>query len=166
MTNEQTRADRQRRRLIVGCWFCRQHAHDNMLATTRVLLASACRRAVVRNSVGATQRMLLPPSSSSHMRIAKRDMSVRIRLARFGRKKRPFYRIRVADSRSPRDGKFIEAVGTYDPLPSRKDNMKQVRLNRERIEVRFFSVRCSRRQRGGAWVLRCGVVLYRVVSCR
>ncbi|RMG59839.1 MAG: 30S ribosomal protein S16 [Deltaproteobacteria bacterium] len=43
-------------------------------------------------------------------------MAVRIRLARHGRKKRPFYRIVVAFSESPRDGRFIEKVGTYDPL--------------------------------------------------
>ena len=43
-------------------------------------------------------------------------MVVRIRLARHGRKKRPFYRLVVADSRSPRDGKFIEMIGTYNPL--------------------------------------------------
>jgi ribosomal protein S16 len=44
-------------------------------------------------------------------------MGVRIRLARFGRTHAPFYRIFVADSRSPRDGRHIEVVGTYDPLP-------------------------------------------------
>ena len=43
-------------------------------------------------------------------------MSVKIRLKRIGSKKRPFYRIVVADSRSPRDGRFIETVGTYNPL--------------------------------------------------
>ncbi|WP_054700075.1 30S ribosomal protein S16 [Secundilactobacillus odoratitofui] len=43
-------------------------------------------------------------------------MSVKIRLKRMGSKKRPFYRIVVADSRSPRDGRFIEKVGTYNPL--------------------------------------------------
>ena len=43
-------------------------------------------------------------------------MSVKIRLKRMGAKKRPFYRIVVADSRSPRDGRFIETVGTYNPL--------------------------------------------------
>ncbi|MFQ5588066.1 MAG: 30S ribosomal protein S16 [Nitrospiria bacterium] len=43
-------------------------------------------------------------------------MAVRIRLARMGRHKRPFYRLVVADSESPRDGKFIEILGTYDPL--------------------------------------------------
>jgi small subunit ribosomal protein S16 len=41
---------------------------------------------------------------------------VKIRLARHGRHKRPFYRIVVADSHSPRDGRFIEVLGTYDPL--------------------------------------------------
>jgi small subunit ribosomal protein S16 len=45
-------------------------------------------------------------------------MALRIRLARFGAKKRPFYRIVVANSESPRDGKFLEILGTYDP---RKD---------------------------------------------
>ena len=43
-------------------------------------------------------------------------MSVKIRLKRMGSKKAPFYRIVVADSRSPRDGRFIETVGTYNPL--------------------------------------------------
>ena len=43
-------------------------------------------------------------------------MAVKIRLMRMGAKKKPFYRIIVADSRSPRDGKFIETLGTYDPL--------------------------------------------------
>ncbi len=43
-------------------------------------------------------------------------MAVKIRLARHGAKKRPYYRIVVADSRCPRDGRFIEEVGRYDPL--------------------------------------------------
>lgn len=43
-------------------------------------------------------------------------MAVKIRLKRMGRKKQPFYRIIVADSESPRDGKFLETVGTYNPL--------------------------------------------------
>ena len=42
-------------------------------------------------------------------------MAVKIRLKRIGKKKAPFYRIIVADSRSPRDGRFIEEIGTYDP---------------------------------------------------
>ena len=43
-------------------------------------------------------------------------MSVKVRLKRMGAKKRPFYRVVVADSRSPRDGRFIETVGTYNPI--------------------------------------------------
>ena len=43
-------------------------------------------------------------------------MAVKLRLKRMGAKKRPFYRIVAADSRSPRDGKFIEVVGTYNPI--------------------------------------------------
>jgi small subunit ribosomal protein S16 len=43
-------------------------------------------------------------------------MSLKIRLARGGAKKRAYYRIVIADSRSPRDGRFIDKVGTYDPL--------------------------------------------------
>ena len=59
-------------------------------------------------------------------------MSVKIRLARAGAKKRPFYRIVAADSRSPRDGRFLEKLGTYDPLlPA--DSDKRVVLNEERI---------------------------------
>ena len=42
-------------------------------------------------------------------------MAVKIRLRRMGAKKAPFYRVVVADSRSPRDGRFIEEIGTYDP---------------------------------------------------
>ena len=44
-----------------------------------------------------------------------KEMAVKIRLRRMGQKKAPFYRIIVADSRSPRDGKFIDEIGTYDP---------------------------------------------------
>jgi small subunit ribosomal protein S16 len=44
------------------------------------------------------------------------EIMVKIRLKRIGAKKKPFYRIIVADQRSPRDGKFIEQVGTYDPM--------------------------------------------------
>ncbi len=59
-------------------------------------------------------------------------MSVKIRLARGGTKKRPFYSVVIADSRSPRDGRFIEKVGTYDPLlPETAE--KRVTLNAERI---------------------------------
>lgn len=50
-------------------------------------------------------------------------MTVRIRLSRHGKKKHPFYRLIVADSRSPRDGRFIEQLGTYDPMLE-SDNVK------------------------------------------
>ena len=59
-------------------------------------------------------------------------MSLRIRLSRGGAKKRPYYRIVVADSRSPRDGRFIERLGAYNPvLPS--DHKDRVILKEERI---------------------------------
>jgi len=57
-------------------------------------------------------------------------MAVKIRLARHGAKKRPFYRIVVADSEAPRDGRFLEKVGTYNPL---KDPAK-VNLENDRIK--------------------------------
>ncbi|WP_413205699.1 30S ribosomal protein S16 [Rhodospirillum sp. A1_3_36] len=60
-------------------------------------------------------------------------MSLRIRLARGGAKKRPFYRIVIADSRCPRDGKFIEKVGIYDPMLPR-DNENRIVLKDERIK--------------------------------
>ena len=60
-------------------------------------------------------------------------MAMKIRLARGGSKKRPFYRIVAADSRMPRDGRFIEKLGTYAPLLP-KDSEERVILNVERIE--------------------------------
>ncbi len=60
-------------------------------------------------------------------------MSLKIRLARGGAKKRPFYRIVVADSRSPRDGRFIEKIGTYNPMVA-KDHPERVTLNGERAK--------------------------------
>jgi small subunit ribosomal protein S16 len=57
-------------------------------------------------------------------------MSVKIRLARHGAKKRPFYRIVVADSKSPRDGRFLENVGTYNPVL----DPAEVVLKKERIK--------------------------------
>ena len=56
-------------------------------------------------------------------------MAVKIRLTRMGSKKKPYYRINVADSRSPRDGRFIETVGTYNPLVAEN----QVTLKEERV---------------------------------
>jgi small subunit ribosomal protein S16 len=60
-------------------------------------------------------------------------MATVIRLARGGSKKRPFYRIVVADSRMARDGRFIEKVGTYNPLLA-KDNEERVKMDVERIK--------------------------------
>ena len=59
-------------------------------------------------------------------------MSVKIRLARGGSKKRPYYRIVVADIRMPRDGRYIERVGSYNPLLP-KDHEDRVSLDKERI---------------------------------
>ena len=55
---------------------------------------------------------------------------VKIRLARHGAKKKPFYRIVVADVRSPRDGRYIELIGTYDPL----QNPAGVQIKKEKLE--------------------------------
>ena len=60
-------------------------------------------------------------------------MSLKIRLARGGAKKRPFYSIVVADSRSPRDGRFIEKVGTYNPILKSEDPSR-VTLKLDRIQ--------------------------------
>ena len=54
---------------------------------------------------------------------------VKIRLQRFGAKKAPFYHIVVADSRSPRDGRIIEQVGTYDPMK----NPSEIKLDKEKV---------------------------------
>lgn len=57
-------------------------------------------------------------------------MAVKIRLTRLGKKRAPFYRIIVADSRSPRDGRFIDQVGTYDP----NQEPAEVKIDREAAE--------------------------------
>ena len=60
-------------------------------------------------------------------------MAMKIRLARGGSKKRPFYRIVAADSRMPRDGRFIEKLGTYNPLLP-KDSEERVKMDIERVQ--------------------------------
>ncbi|SER21538.1 SSU ribosomal protein S16P [Faunimonas pinastri] len=60
-------------------------------------------------------------------------MAVKIRLARGGAKKRPFYRIVIADERAPRDGRFIEKIGTFNPLLA-DDNEQRVTLDVERAK--------------------------------
>ncbi len=60
-------------------------------------------------------------------------MAMKIRLARGGSKKRPFYRVVATDSRMPRDGRFIEKLGTYNPLLP-KDSEERVKLDMERVQ--------------------------------
>ena len=61
-------------------------------------------------------------------------MSVKIRLARGGSKKRPFYKIVAADSRMPRDGRFLEKLGTYNPLLP-KNSSDRVKIDVERVKL-------------------------------
>ncbi|MEM6546144.1 MAG: 30S ribosomal protein S16 [Pseudomonadota bacterium] len=61
-------------------------------------------------------------------------MAIKIRLARGGSKKRPFYRIVAADSRMPRDGRFIEKLGTYNPLLP-KDSEERVKMDMDRVQL-------------------------------
>ncbi len=60
-------------------------------------------------------------------------MALRIRMARGGAKKRPYYRIVVADSRSPRDGRFVEKIGTYNPLLA-NDDPNRLKLDADRAK--------------------------------
>ncbi len=61
-------------------------------------------------------------------------MSLKIRLSRGGAKKRPFYRIVVADARMPRDGRFVEKIGTFDPLKAKDDDARLV-LDQEKAKA-------------------------------
>ncbi|WVZ65442.1 hypothetical protein U9M48_014803 [Paspalum notatum var. saurae] len=63
-------------------------------------------------------------------------MVVRLRLARFGCRNRPFYRVMAADSRSPRDGKHLEVLGYYNPLPG-QDGGKRMGLKFDRLKTTF-----------------------------
>jgi small subunit ribosomal protein S16 len=60
-------------------------------------------------------------------------MPVRLRLQRFGRTHSPFYRIVAANNKAPRDGKFLEIVGTYNPIANRS-GMKEIRLKEDRLK--------------------------------
>ena len=82
-------------------------------------------------------------------------MSIKIRLARGGRKGKPFYRINVADSRAPRDGKFIEKIGTYDPLLE-GDNKQRVTVNKQRAEY-WLSVGATPSQRVALFLCELGI---------
>ncbi len=61
-------------------------------------------------------------------------MSLKIRMARAGTKKRPFYHIVIADSRSPRDGRFIERIGFFNPLLP-KDNKERLKLDLDKVKA-------------------------------
>ncbi|SLN14410.1 30S ribosomal protein S16 [Oceanibacterium hippocampi] len=60
-------------------------------------------------------------------------MALKIRLTRMGAKKRPYYRIVVADSRSPRDGRYLESIGRYDPMLDKSDETR-VQFDEERVK--------------------------------
>ncbi len=76
-------------------------------------------------------------------------MAVRIRLSRGGSKKRPFYRVVAADQRAPRDGKFIEKLGTYNPLLP-QDHEQRLVINEERVQILARRRRPADRKTGKA----------------
>lgn len=82
-------------------------------------------------------------------------MAVKIRLARFGAKKRPFYRIVVADSRAPRDGRFIERIGQYNPMLP-KDNKNRVVVKASRLKY-WLSVGAQATDRV-LWFIKKGII--------
>lgn len=83
-------------------------------------------------------------------------MSLRIRMARGGAKKRPFYRIVVADSRSPRDGRFIEKIGFHNPMAPR-DHDERLRIDVERAR-HWLSVGASPSPRVHRFLASVGVM--------
>jgi small subunit ribosomal protein S16 len=83
-------------------------------------------------------------------------MAIKMRLSRGGTKKRPFYSIVVADTRSPRDGRFIEKLGTYDPMLA-KDNEKRIVLNVERIKY-WLSVGALPSDRIATFLGKAGII--------
>ncbi|KQM77431.1 30S ribosomal protein S16 [Sphingomonas sp. Leaf22] len=82
-------------------------------------------------------------------------MAISIRLSRGGSKKRPYYRIVVADARSPRDGRFIEKIGTYNPLLGKEDE-KRVVLDAERA-THWLSVGAQPTDRVARFLDKAGV---------
>lgn len=82
-------------------------------------------------------------------------MATKIRLARAGSKKRPFYRIVVSNSRAPRDGDFIEKVGTYDPLLS-KDNQTRIVMKLDRISY-WLSIGAKPTDKVAAFIVKSGI---------
>lgn len=89
-------------------------------------------------------------------------MSLRIRMARGGAKKRPYYRIVVADARSPRDGRFIERIGSYNPMLG-KDDPDRVKLDLDRAK-HWLSVGAQPSDRVGKFLASAGVLDARTIS--
>ena len=83
-------------------------------------------------------------------------MALKLRMARGGRRNLPFYRIVVADSRAPRDGKFIEKIGTYNPLLS-NDNANRIVLNTERVKY-WLSQGAQPSDRVALFLARAGLI--------
>jgi len=83
-------------------------------------------------------------------------MALKIRLARGGAKKRPYYRIVVAESRSPRDGRFIEKVGTYNPMVA-KDHPERLTIKEDRIR-HWLSVGATPSDRVARFLSGVGIV--------
>jgi small subunit ribosomal protein S16 len=86
-------------------------------------------------------------------------MSIKIRLARGGAKKRPFYRIVIADSRSPRDGRFIERIGSYNPMVA-QDHPDRLKLDQERAK-HWLSVGAQPTDRVARFLAKAGLMAER-----
>jgi small subunit ribosomal protein S16 len=86
-------------------------------------------------------------------------MSIKIRLARGGAKKRPFYRIVVADSRSPRDGRFIERIGSYNPMVA-QNHPDRLKLDLERAK-HWLSVGAQPTDRVARFLAKQGLIAER-----
>ena len=80
-------------------------------------------------------------------------MAVKIRLTRLGDKKSPFYRVIVADSRAPRDGKFIDNIGTYNPLT----NPAEIKINVEKAK-QWISNGAQPTDTARDLLVKCGVI--------
>ena len=89
-------------------------------------------------------------------------MAVKIRLARGGAKKRPYYRMVVANSTAPRDGDFIEKVGTYNPLLADKDETR-VTIKKDRVEY-WLSKGATPTDRVALFIAAAGVTLPQVIQ--
>lgn len=83
-------------------------------------------------------------------------MALKIRLARGGSKKRPFYRVVVADAASPRDGRFVEKIGTYNPLLE-QGNAERLVINKERAQY-WLSVGAQPTDRVNLFLANIGVI--------